>query len=307
MAKNFVPSKNTQCIGTPDHPWNTAYISNNIYSNITDGIVFEATIENILYQIGWDNTNKLFYKLIDGVRTDIKDPTLLPSGRKLYRHATLPGSVIVFNDMGTERKVLVLDADYRIPSYGNNTSPVDAGITAVTMPTTLPIYPTDDSATVYTDDIINNEIIKDTQTSKQLTDKLMAAENLDTEGIAHKCRAITLSNGQSCDCPNINTLIRIAILASRIDSLDPTLSGNWSLVDTFQTSLEEIPPIDPIESVSENSVTPRAWSAFMGVISSSQGTNKYPLAILTESEGYRPYNCAQLWYGNLVPILELTE
>ena len=192
MAKNFVPSKNTQCIGTPDHPWNTAYTSNNIYSNITDGIVFEATIENTLYQIGWDNTNKLFYKLIDGVRTDIKDPTLLPSGRKLYRHATLPGSVIVFNDMGTERKVLVLDADYRIPSYGNNTSPVDAGITAVTMPTTLPIYPTDDSATVYTDDIINSEIIKDTQTSKQLTDKLLAAENLDIEGIAHKCRAIIL-------------------------------------------------------------------------------------------------------------------
>ena len=161
MAKHFVPKENTQCIGTPEHPWNTIYTSNNIYSSITDGIVFESTIENVLYQIGWDNTNKLFYKLIDGVRTDIKDPALLPSGRKLYRHPTLPGSVIVFND-GIERKVLVLDAQYRVPSNQNNTSPTNAGITAVTMPTQLPIYPTDDSATDYTDTIINAEIVKDT-------------------------------------------------------------------------------------------------------------------------------------------------
>lgn len=303
MAKHFVPKENTQCIGTPEHPWNTIYTSNNIYSNITDGIVFESTIENVLYQIGWDNTNKLFYKLIDGVRTDIKDPALLPSGRKLYRHPTLPGSVIVFND-GIERKVLVLDAQYRIPSDSNNTAPINAGITAVTMPNQLPIYPTDDSATDYTDTIINNEIIKDTQTSKELTDKLMVVEA--NTGIAHKCRAITLSNGQSCDCPNINTLIRIAILASRIDSLDPTLSGRWPLVDTFQTSLEEIPDI-PIDPMAENSITPRAWAAFMGAISSSQGINKYPLAILKETEGYRPYNSSQLWYGNIIPILELTE
>ena len=303
MAKHFIPKENTQCIGTPEHPWNTIYTSNNIYSNITDGIVFESTIENVLYQIGWDNTNKLFYKLIDGVRTDIKDPALLPSGRKLYRHPTLPGSVIVFND-GIERKVLVLDAQYRIPSDSNNTAPINAGITAVTMPNQLPIYPTDDSATDYTDTIINNEIIKDTQTSKELTDKLMVVEA--NTGIAHKCRAITLSNGQSCDCPNINTLIRIAILASRIDSLDPTLSGRWSLVDTFQTSLEEIPDI-PIDPMAENSITPRAWAAFMGAISSSQGINKYPLAILKETEGYRPYNSSQLWYGNIIPILELTE
>lgn len=303
MTKHFVPKENTQCIGTPEHPWNTIYTSNNIYSNITDGIVFESTIENVLYQIGWDNTNKLFYKLIDGVRTDIKDPALLPSGRKLYRHPTLPGSVIVFND-GIERKVLVLDAQYRIPSDSNNTAPINAGITAVTMPNQLPIYPTDDSATDYTDTIINNEIIKDTQTSKELTDKLMVVEA--NTGIAHKCRAITLSNGQSCDCPNINTLIRIAILASRIDSLDPTLSGRWSLVNTFQTSLEEIPDI-PIDPMAENSITPRAWAAFMGAISSSQGINKYPLAILKETEGYRPYNSSQLWYGNIIPILELTE
>lgn len=306
MAKHFVPKENTQCIGTPEHPWNTIYTSNNIYSSITNGIVFESTIENVLYQIGWDNTNKLFYKLIDGVRTDIKDPALLPSGRKLYRHPTLPGSVIVFND-GIERKVLVLDAQYRVPSNQNNTSPINAGITAVTMPTQLPIYPTDDSATDYTDAIINAEIVKDTQTSKELTDKLMAVE-ADT-GIAHKCRSITLSNGQSCDLPNINTLIRIAILASRIDSLDPTLSGRWSLVDTFQISLEEIPEIPdiPVDPVAENSITPRAWAAFMGAMSSSQGVNKYPLSILKETEGYRPYNSAQLWYGNVIPILELTE
>ena len=45
--------------------------------------------------------------------------TTLPSGRKLYRHTTLPGSVLCFND-GVDRSVLVLDAKYRIgPADGN--------------------------------------------------------------------------------------------------------------------------------------------------------------------------------------------
>ena len=39
--------------------------------------------------------------------------TTLPSGRILYRHTTLPGSVLCFNDR-VDRSVLVLDAKYRI-------------------------------------------------------------------------------------------------------------------------------------------------------------------------------------------------
>ena len=39
--------------------------------------------------------------------------TTLPSGRKIYRHPTLPGSVLMFND-GEDRSVLILDAKYRV-------------------------------------------------------------------------------------------------------------------------------------------------------------------------------------------------
>ena len=154
----------------------------------------------------------------DGTRT-------LPSGRKLYRHTTLPGSVLCFND-GVDRKVLVLDAKYRIgPADGNLKygwlTTNNSNLANVTRDpfnfADLEGYPD------ISDNVLNTYIV-DPKTSRENTTALVTdyPEDSIPEAALH-CRSVIIGDNLTCDLPNINTLMRIYVERTYIDELDPTL------------------------------------------------------------------------------------
>ena len=153
--------------------------------------------------------------------------TTLPSGRKLYRHTTLPGSVLCFND-GVDRQVLVLDAKYRIGAndtqkkwgwFGDRhngnyvlNAPINWNFSD------LPDYPNVLDSTL-------DSKIRDSYTSRAQTSCLIAPGYKDgyPPEAAQYCRSVIISDSISCDLPNINTLMRIYVERTYIDELDPTL------------------------------------------------------------------------------------
>ena len=151
--------------------------------------------------------------------------TTLPSGRKLYRHATLPGSVLCFNDR-VDRSVLVLDAKYRIgPADGNFKygwlTTNNSNLANVTRDpfnfADLEGYPD------ISDNVLNTYIV-DPKTSRENTTTLVTdyPEDSIPEAALH-CRSVIIGDNLTCDLPNINTLMRIYVERTYIDELDPTL------------------------------------------------------------------------------------
>lgn len=169
--------------------------------------------------------------------------TTLPSGRKLYRHTTLPGSVLCFND-GIDRKVLVLDAKYRIgPADGNLKygwlTTNNSNLANVTRDpfnfADLEGYPD------ISDNVLNTYII-DPKTSRENTTALVTdyPEDSIPEAALH-CRSVIIGDNLTCDLPNINTLMRIKLEYKYIDELDPTINdGDSSIMGNKYRSLESI-------------------------------------------------------------------
>ena len=197
----------------------------------------------------------------------------LPSGRKLYRHPTLPGSVIVFND-GIERKVLVLDAQYRVgikddfKKWGWN----------VEVPGIAQIDMNDwsiDSLTGYPDNVTDSTIntkMKDVNTSRDNTTTLVTdyPEN-HIPVTALYCRSVTIGDNLTCDLPNINTLMRIYLDRQYIDELDPTIDvSDTSSSSNLYRSLNTIWSRNFVWSSSEQSET-YAW----GITSNGRVSSDY--------------------------------
>ena len=160
--------------------------------------------------------------------------TTLPSGRKLYRHKTLPGSVLMFND-GVDRSVLIPDAKYRIGTADGN---VRFGWSVIDNPNLANV---DGSKLLLTDlegfpntpdNVINSIDIFDPKTSRSNTTALVTDYPSDSppEAALH-CRSVVIGDNFTCDLPNVNTLIRMFLEREYIDELDPT-------IDTSDTSIQ---------------------------------------------------------------------
>lgn len=167
--------------------------------------------------------------------------TTLPSGRKIYRHPTLPGSVLMFND-GEDRSVLILDAKYRVGIsdtkkiwgwYNYNVPNVNEVTMADWYINSLAGYPNN-----VTDSTINVKM-RDVNTSRDNTTTLVTdyPEDSIPEAALH-CRSIVIGDNLTCDLPNINTLIRIFLDKQYIDELDPTVASypNNSLVTIWSNN-----------------------------------------------------------------------
>ena len=151
-------------------------------------------------------------------------------GRKLYRHSSNMGTVIEFND-GVDRKVLVLDAQYRSNFVIVSSSYTDTSLPNYSRSNTNGnwyIHGTNSSTTPsacasLTDATLNSLWVNsiDTNTSKYNTDVWLTQSKCEC---ANHCRSITV-NSVSCDIPNIQTLMRIYCEAINLDELDPTVSS----------------------------------------------------------------------------------
>ena len=165
------------------------------------------------------------------LKTSSESVLITAGGRKLYRHESDMGTVMEFND-GKDRKVLVLDAQYRVR---------DVMMTSKYNDTSLPNYTTykntndtyyingGSSATTpsacssLTDNTLNSLWVNsiDVNTSKYNTDVWLTQP--DCECATH-CRSIKV-NGTGCDIPNFQTLLRIFCEGVLLDELDPTVSS----------------------------------------------------------------------------------
>ena len=198
---------------------------------------------------------------------DLQPKIVSKGGRKLYRHSSGMGTVIEFND-GVDRKVLVLDAQYRarelrmssdyntdlpLPNYYPNNIPDNemskeeleangmkeawfgliqegdwrnSGLSYEEWGSTLESkMTTPEACESLTDAYLNRLWWTDENTSKFNTDAWLT--KADCECATH-CRSIKV-NGNGCDIPNFQTLLRIFCEGVNIDALDPTLADNPQL------------------------------------------------------------------------------
>ena len=156
------------------------------------------------------------------------NPRILPSGRKLYRHATLPGSVIVFDDKISNCRIVVLDAQYRAhKQYGymfvnpENISPT--GKLFDTELYNMEGYPNLSDTTVTNLNLWDEDA--NTLTTKLTTN--YPTESINIPDAALYCKSLNFNDNTSthtCSLPNIAELLRIGLEYKHIDQLDPTIA-----------------------------------------------------------------------------------
>lgn len=240
-------------------------IDGNLY---TDNLIVGTTNFNDIPANGGVKTNTLANKIDLGDLTPPPQPPLISAGgRKLYRHSSGMGTVIEFND-GVDRKVLVLDAQYRnrsvkmssdtstdlpLPNYCPNNIPDEEmskeEIEANGMKEAwLGLIQEGD----WRNSGLSYEEWESTPESRATTPE--ACESLTDADLnrlwwtdentskfntdawltkancdcATHCRSIKV-NGTGCDIPNFQTLLRIFCEGVNIDALDPTLADNPQL------------------------------------------------------------------------------
>lgn len=166
------------------------------------------------------------------------------AGRKIYRHPTLQGSVIEYNEFGEDKKLLVADAVYRAQAKYKTTNYAVPGINDW-QHSYFPIRPenTIDILSDFTDlsnakslvpyedkltDTYFQEALTETlkpvlQSAKEATDYMIADGN---------CPGATFARSKSDDVgielqlPNIYQLLVMYASGDVIDSIDPTLSSS---------------------------------------------------------------------------------
>lgn len=171
-------------------------------------------------------------------------PPYVFAGRTVYRHDTLPGSVVIYDEFGTEKKLFVADAVYRGTSLWRSSN---ADVPALTKWPHF-YYLTNTANTI--DDVtgsVNLEQVADlTPYESMLTDAWFQAALASTlqpvlktakEGTdlmiasgyfypSRLCR--NLSIGVELQVPNIYQLLVMYAMGDVIDSLDPTLAADPS-------------------------------------------------------------------------------
>ena len=155
----------------------------------------------------------------------------LPSKRRIYRHSSNEGSVIVFDYWGTPMKLFVADAKYRAANLAYDTTSQSHGNPQLRVatsyfkgsrdnPAKALIYTKDDAWIQSTYAALQND-----GTAKSNTDFLM---QFDTTEAAHHCRNQNIPGVGQLDLPNLYELIILYLESDNIDALDPTASDNRS-------------------------------------------------------------------------------
>lgn len=153
-------------------------------------------------------------------------------GRLLYRHSSDMGTVMVCNDHGVTRHILVLDARYRaakvwaasavtpssLTQYDLNNSLGNGCINGSNQSNALPNL--SDGTT--TDSYLNNIWASnhDARTSKNNCDIWLSAGGSNMTAISY-ARSVTV-NGVGCDIPNMQIAFRISCDSKFLNEMDPT-------------------------------------------------------------------------------------
>mgnify|MGYP001026313775 FL=1 len=160
------------------------------------------------------------------------NPLILPSRRKIYRHSTLPGSVLEFYDIVSDCRIVILDAEYR--SQGQY------GYTSVNPENMSPTGELFDPLP----DMANYPNILDTTITKlnlwddyavNLTNKLttnIPTEEFNKPTAAIYCKSLTFTENSKewqCSLPTIAEVLRISLEYVYIDQLDPTIANHPTL------------------------------------------------------------------------------
>lgn len=156
-----------------------------------------------------------------------QDGTLLPSGRKIYRHPNGQGSVLEFDYWGQVMKLFVVDAKYRPASpLAYDTTYQDHGLPKMNdIGDWYPHGSQDDKSSPLTWTMTDKEWqdkwpkLREDGTAKSNTNKLM---QFSTTQAAHHCRNQNIPGIGALDLPNIYELFIMYMEADKIDEMDPT-------------------------------------------------------------------------------------
>lgn len=158
-----------------------------------------------------------------------QDGTLLPSGRKIYRHPNNQGSVLEFDYWGRTMKLFVADAKYRPANrLAYDTTQRDHGLPKMTDKGNW--YPHGSSSSdtsplswTMTDKEWQDDCprFREDGTAKSNTDRLM---QFSTTQAAHHCRNQNIPGLGALDLPNIYELFIMYMEADKIDEMDPTFA-----------------------------------------------------------------------------------
>lgn len=145
------------------------------------------------------------------------------SGRKLYRHSSGMGTVMVYvNDQGIERQTIILDAAYRFTMSKPNALRCRAsgmGISTGTLKSNM----TDEQ-------LMDAFAQRDIFSSREYTNEHLWTMRYFPEStiVEAACRQI-LVKGEPCGLASLEILKRIYIERENLDALDPTLDDSSNL------------------------------------------------------------------------------
>lgn len=177
--------------------------------------------------------------------------TILPSGRILCRHPNNEGSVLVFDQYGTQTKLYIPDAKFRDLPYKElmsdpsrqytqlhstkltyNSNRDTAYILGDTLkrgdkPFTETEFSTDAQLQKTLDLKLSSGSFKNDFTAKQGTDALLTLD-ANSKAVTY-ARSLVPTGLRACDIPNIYELAVIWLESDNIDSIDPTLNDYSNL------------------------------------------------------------------------------
>lgn len=163
-----------------------------------------------------------------------------PSGRTLYRHGSNMGTVMVYNDAGSIKKMLVLDAKYHgSAKWQNNSDYWDCSMENLTGISTA--YFKGSASTVancasVTDAQLNAIFtVRDTWTAAKNTGVITASSPFPA---GWHCRNQKVGS-QTCSLPVIQQLARIYCDGQALDAMDETVAQypNQSIVKLAASNL----------------------------------------------------------------------
>lgn len=174
------------------------------------------------------------------------DPRAAPGYRLVYRHDTLPGSVIEYNELGVLKRLFVADAKFRGLAQWKVRNTAVSGMTQwphMYAPTCTSNLIDDDEGHAILKDVADlmpySAQLSDTHFKAALTETLkpvlMTAKDATDMMIADgECpaadfvRSRTSSVGTEMQLPNIYQLLVMFASGDAIDALDPTVADNAS-------------------------------------------------------------------------------
>ena len=163
-----------------------------------------------------------------------------PSGRTLYRHGSNMGTVMVYNDKGVQKAMLILDAQYRAKLKYCSSSDYKC-LSSYAIPLGAMCGKSGSLGVGHTDASLNSWFTAtDAQTAAYNTNVLTASTPYPA---AWHCRNKTVG-GRTCALPNIQQVARIFCDGTLLDRMDPTAASssyrlaNWGSMNDVWASTE---------------------------------------------------------------------